>query len=87
MDYYKLIDDLRWWADQCDHTIYGCQAKRILSGAAFAIETLRAKNAEMEKQLNDAYGTMYNMYGAGDKYCDEKILAFWRRWNGKKEDA
>ena len=48
---------------------------------------LRAENEKLRAYANDAYGTMYNMYGAGGKYCDEKILAFWRRWNGKKEDA
>ena len=46
-----------------------------------------AENEKLRAYANDAYGTMYNMYGAGGKYCDEKILAFWRRWNGKKEDA
>lgn len=44
MDYDKLIDGLRWWAEQCDRTNHGCQEKRILSGAATAIENLRAKS-------------------------------------------
>ena len=63
MDYYKLIDDMRWWAEQCDRTNYGCQAKRILSGAAFAIETLRVENAEMEKQLNEFSEFLCHMTG------------------------
>ena len=47
MDYDKLIEQLRWWAEQCDRTNHGCQARRILSDAATAIETLRAENDKL----------------------------------------
>lgn len=47
MDYDKLIERLRWWAEQCDRTNHGCQARHILSDAATAIETLRAELARV----------------------------------------
>ena len=79
--------------DQCKQCAYwsgGDMSKcipRMTTAAATALSTLQAENEKLRAYANDAYGTMYNMYGAGGKYCDEKILAFWRRWNGKKEDA
>ena len=80
MDYDKLIERLR----ECG--TYGFKQEECRD-AADALSTLQAENEKLRAYANDAYGTMYNMYGAGGKYCDEKILAFWRRWNGKKEDA
>ena len=80
MDYDKLIEHLR----ECG--TYGFKQEECRD-AADALSTLQAENEKLRTYANDAYGTMYNMYGAGGKYCDEKILAFWRRWNGKKEDA
>lgn len=80
MDYDKLIEHLR----ECG--TYGFKQEECRD-AADALSTLQAENEKLRAYANDAYGTMYNMYGAGGKYCDEKILAFWRRWNGKKEDA
>lgn len=79
MDYDKLIERLRNWD--------GVKPDREIGYAIDGLKTLRAENEKLRAYANDAYGTMYNMYGAGGKYCDEKILAFWRRWNGKKEDA
>lgn len=51
MDYNKLIDDLRWWAEQCDRTNHGCQARRILSDAATALSTLQAENERLRTDL------------------------------------
>ena len=42
MDYDKLIEQLRWWADHCDRTNHGCHARPFLVDAATGIETLRA---------------------------------------------
>ena len=50
MDYDKMIDDLRWWAEHCDRTNHGCQARRILSDAATAIEALRAENERLREE-------------------------------------
>ena len=46
MDYDKLIERLRKEA-------YGSDIEDLLLGASAAIETMRAENAEMEKQLNE----------------------------------
>ena len=46
MDYDKLIERLRKEA-------YGSDIEDLLLGASDAIETMRAENAEMEKQLNE----------------------------------
>ena len=54
MKYDKLIDDLRWWAEQCDRTNHGCQARRILLNAVTAIETLRAALARVTAERDAA---------------------------------
>lgn len=54
--------------------------------AAGIVRSLQAENEKLKAYMNDAYGTMYNMYGAGGAYCDAKILDFWQRWYGQKED-
>ena len=30
----KLVEQLRWWATECDRTNYGCQASKLLVAAA-----------------------------------------------------
>ena len=54
MDYDKLIEQLRWWAEHCDRTNYGCQVRTFLRDAATAIETLRAENEKLREKL-EAY--------------------------------
>lgn len=52
MDYDKLIDDLRWWADHCDdRTQHGCQTGRILSAAATTLSTLHSENEKLRCEL------------------------------------
>ena len=34
----RLIEQLRWWADECDRTNFGCQARKLLLEAAEALE-------------------------------------------------
>ena len=63
MDYDKLIEQLRWWAEHCDRTNYGCQVRTFLLDAATAIEALHAENAEMEKQLNEFSEFLCHMTG------------------------
>lgn len=95
MDYYKLNDCLCWWAEQCDRTNYGCQAKRILTDAALAIETLRADlarvTAERDAAMHDLelfamcdtckFGEMKMAYDCLG--CDH--TSNWK-WRGIKED-
>ena len=49
MDSEKLIEQLRWWADNCDRTNYGCQARPFLLDAATALSTLQAENAQLRE--------------------------------------
>ena len=30
----KLVEQLRWWATECDRTNFGCQARKLLVEAA-----------------------------------------------------
>lgn len=34
----RLIEQLRWWATECDRTNFGCQARKLLIEAADALE-------------------------------------------------
>ena len=34
----RLIEQLRWWAAECDRTNFGCQARKLLLEAAEALE-------------------------------------------------
>ena len=51
MDNEKLIEQLRWWADNCDRTNYGCQARPFLLDAATALSALRAENTKLRAEL------------------------------------
>ena len=51
MDIEKLIEQLRWWADHCDRTNYGCHAKPFLLDAATALSTLQAENEKLRAEL------------------------------------
>ena len=51
MDIEKLIEQLRWWADHCDRTNYGCHAKPFLLDAAAALSTLQAENEKLRGEL------------------------------------
>ena len=78
MDYDKLIEQLRWWAEHCDRTNYGCQVRTFLLDAATAIETLRADLARVTTERDGAIKAVKNMAeyivcaGRVDYYlCDE----------------
>ena len=49
MDSKKLIEQLRWWADNCDRTNYGCQARPFLLDSADVLSTLQAENKRLNK--------------------------------------
>lgn len=63
MDIEKLIEQLKWWAKECDRTNKGCQARRILQDAATALSTLQAENKAMQKQLNEFSEFLCRMTG------------------------
>lgn len=78
MDIEKLIEQLRWWADNCDRTNYGCQARPFLLDAATAISTLQAENEKLRAELERV------------KRERDAAVASWRgfcakcAWNGKQ---
>ena len=51
MDYEKLIEQMKWWAEECDRTNFGCQAKKTLRDAATALSTLQAENEKLRAEL------------------------------------
>lgn len=51
MDIEKLIEQLRWWAENCDRSNYGCHARPFLLDAATALSTLQAENEKMRAEL------------------------------------
>ena len=51
MDYEKLIEQMKWWAEECDRTNFGCQAKKTLRDAATALSTLQAENERLRAEL------------------------------------
>ena len=51
MDIEKLIEQLKWWAKECDRTNKGCQARRILQDAATALSTLQDENVKLRAEL------------------------------------
>ena len=53
MDIEMLIDQLKWWAEVCDRTNFGCQAKKTLQAAATALSTLQDENKELRAELDD----------------------------------
>ena len=54
MDIEKLIKQLKWWAEECDRTNKGCQARRILQDAATALSTLQAENERLKSLLGES---------------------------------
>lgn len=51
MDYEKLIEQMKWWAEECDRTNFGCQAKKTLRDAATALSTLQTENEKLRDEL------------------------------------
>lgn len=49
MDYEKLVEQMKWWAEECDRTNFGCQAKKTLQEAANALSMLQAENEKLQK--------------------------------------
>lgn len=49
MDYEKLVEQMKWWAEECDRTNFGCQAKKTLQEAATALSMLQAENEKLRE--------------------------------------
>lgn len=73
MDIDKLIEQLRWWADNCDRTNYGCQARPFLLDAATALSTLKGENEKLRETV-DKYATAARAIALHLKpFCDESL--------------
>jgi len=53
----RLIEQLRWWATECDRTNFGCQARKLLLEAAEALEKVTPeKHSFWECYETSAFG-------------------------------
>ena len=102
MDIEKLIEQLKWWAKECDRTNKGCQARRILQDAATALATLQAENEKLRAELDEKekyYDQMIDALAATDSTELEQVkrerdaavedlhkLCRAWKWDGQKED-
>lgn len=53
----RLIEQLRWWAAECDRTNFGCQARKLLLEAAEASE--KAKPVKKGRWLQPKSGECF----------------------------
>ena len=54
MDIEKLIEEMKWWEEECDRTNFGCQAKKTLKEAATALSTLQTENKRLKSLLGES---------------------------------
>ena len=59
----KLVEQLRWWSNECDRTNFGCQASELLVAAAnYIANGLTVQEwisvAEPSKEYRDEYGEL-----------------------------
>ena len=98
MDIEKLIEQLRWWAENCDRTNYGCQARPFLLDDATALSTLQGENEKLRAELgrvkreNDALWTYIEIVDREyRRYMDmgyiDRLDELRKTWKcGQKED-
>ena len=70
MDIEKLIEQLRWLADHCDRTNYGCHARLVLLDAATAfsmIPALQAENKQLKNKLSELAHLPFDEPGIGER--------------------
>lgn len=67
MDIEKLIEQLRWWADHCDRTNYGCHTRAFLLDAATAFSTLQAENERLKNKLSELAHFPFDEPGIGER--------------------
>ena len=67
MDIEMLIEQLRWWADHCDRTNYGCHARTFLLDAATALSTFQAENERLKNKLSELAHLPFDKPGIGER--------------------
>ena len=87
MDIEKLIEQLRWWADHCDRTNYGCHTRAFLLDAATAISTLQAENEKLRAEPEQVKQELDEAREAICTHCMDfpcrEESCYW--WRGPKE--
>lgn len=87
MDIEKLIEQLRWWADHCDRTNYGCHTRAFLLDAATALSTLQAENEKLRAELEQVKQELDEAREAICTHCMDfpcrEESCYW--WRGPKE--
>ena len=63
----NLIDQLRWWADHCDRTNYGCHARPFLLDAATDLSVLQAENKRLKNKLSELAHLPCDEPGIGER--------------------
>jgi len=71
MDIENLIEQLRWWADHCDRTNYGCHTRAFLLDAATALSALQIENQALR---NAASGFKAENEKLREMYQKEKAV-------------
>lgn len=61
MDIEKLIERLKWWAEECDRTNHGCQVRQTLQAAATALSTLQADAEGMRSNWYESVETIVQL--------------------------
>jgi hypothetical protein len=55
----KLVEQLRWWATECDRTNFGCQARKLLAESADYIAndvTVQERGHWVSYESDEPYG-------------------------------
>lgn len=69
----RLIEQLRWWAAECDRTNFGCQARKLLLEAAEALEkaepVVRCKDCKFQGDEDDCPLLSVSAYTEPDDFC------------------
>ena len=53
MEIERLIEQMKWWAEECDRTNFGCQAKKTLQEGICGLSTLQAENERLKSLLGE----------------------------------
>lgn len=67
MDIEKLIEQMKWWAEECDRTNFGCQAKKTLQEGICGLSTLQAENERLKNKLSELAHLPFDEPGIGER--------------------
>lgn len=67
MEIEKLIEQMKWWAEECDRTNFGCQAKKTLQEGICGLSTLQAENERLKNKLSELAHLPFDEPGIGER--------------------